>query len=163
VPHTHYTHTQPFNGRWSGTTRVGRYQENHSPTHTHPGYQTSFINFLHPLCSVYMLDNTLVQPLSRSSLVLDPLLHTPCISSPSHHLLFAAHAHTNATPCTHYLTINQTSYRTVRRHAPRRLVAVDLRQCADGSAVCTALVAWPRHCTPGQVGQTDGRTDRCIT
>ena len=29
-------------------------------------------------------------------LVLDPLLHTPCISSPSHHLLFAAHAHTNA-------------------------------------------------------------------
>ena len=40
--HTH-THTQPFNG----TTRVGRYQKNHSPTHTHPDHWTSFINFLH--------------------------------------------------------------------------------------------------------------------
>ena len=49
----------------------------------------------HPLCSVYVLDNPLGQPLSRSSLVfllvLDPQLHTPCISSPSRHLLFAAH------------------------------------------------------------------------
>ena len=47
-----------------------------------------------------MLDSPLWQPLSRSSLVfllvLHPLLHTPCISSPSHHHLFAAHAHTNA-------------------------------------------------------------------
>ena len=47
-----------------------------------------------------MLDSPLGQPLSRSSLVfllvLDPLLHTPCISSSNHHLLFAAHAHTNA-------------------------------------------------------------------
>ena len=43
VPHTH---TQPFNGRWSGTTRVGRYQMKHSPTHTHPDHRTSFINFL---------------------------------------------------------------------------------------------------------------------
>jgi len=37
---------------------------------------------------------------NRSSLVfllvLDPLLHTPCISSPSYHHLFAARAHTNA-------------------------------------------------------------------
>ena len=53
----------------------------------------------HPLCSVYELDSPLGQPLSRSSLVfllaLDPPLHTPCISSPNHHL-FAAHAHTNA-------------------------------------------------------------------
>jgi len=47
-----YTHTQPFNGRWSGTTRVGRYQEKHSPTHTHPGHQTSFISFLHLLRSM---------------------------------------------------------------------------------------------------------------
>ena len=30
-----YTHTQPFNGPLSGTTRVGRYQKNHSPIHTH--------------------------------------------------------------------------------------------------------------------------------
>jgi len=29
-------------------------------------------------------------------LALDPQLHTPCISSPNHHHLFAAHAHTNA-------------------------------------------------------------------
>ena len=47
-----------------------------------------------------MLDRPLWQPLSRSSLlfllVVCPLLHTPCISSPSHHLLYAAHAHTNA-------------------------------------------------------------------
>ena len=59
----------------------------------------------HPLCSVtwmfgYKLDSPLGQPLSRSSLVfllaLDPQLHTPCISSPSHLHLFAAHAHTNA-------------------------------------------------------------------
>ena len=28
---------QPFNGRLSGTTRVGRYQKKHSPAHTHPG------------------------------------------------------------------------------------------------------------------------------
>ena len=38
-----------------------------------------------------MLESPLWQPLSRSSLVfllvLDHLLHTPCISSPSHHLL----------------------------------------------------------------------------
>ena len=47
-----------------------------------------------------MLDSPLPQPLSRSSLVFllvwGPLLHTPCISSPSHHFLFATHAHTIA-------------------------------------------------------------------
>ena len=37
---------QPFNDRLSGTTRVGRYQKKHSPTHTHPGQCTSFITFL---------------------------------------------------------------------------------------------------------------------
>ena len=41
---TTHTHTQ---GLWSGTTRVGRYQKKNSPTHTHPDYWTSFINFLH--------------------------------------------------------------------------------------------------------------------
>ena len=49
-----------------------------------------------PPCSIYMLDNPFPQPLSRSSfvffLVWGPLLHTPCISSPSRHL-FATHAH----------------------------------------------------------------------
>ena len=44
--HTH-THTQPFNGLLSGTTRVGRYQKKQSPTHTHPDHRTSFIIFLH--------------------------------------------------------------------------------------------------------------------
>ena len=43
--HTH-THTQPFNGLWSGTTQVGWYQKKHSPTHTHPDQWTSFINYL---------------------------------------------------------------------------------------------------------------------
>ena len=38
---------QPFNGRLSGTTRVGRYQKKHSPAHTHPGQRTSFITFLY--------------------------------------------------------------------------------------------------------------------
>ena len=47
-----HTHTQPFNGRWSGTTRVGRYKKKYSPTHTHPDQQTSYINFLHLLRSI---------------------------------------------------------------------------------------------------------------
>jgi len=42
-----HTHTQPFHGRLSGSTQVGRYQKKHSPTHTHPDHRTSFINFLH--------------------------------------------------------------------------------------------------------------------
>jgi len=36
--------TQPFNGPFSGTTRVGWYRRN---IHTHPDRQTSFINSLH--------------------------------------------------------------------------------------------------------------------
>ena len=38
---------QPFNGRLSGTTRVGWYQKKHSPAHTHPDHRASFIIFLH--------------------------------------------------------------------------------------------------------------------
>jgi len=38
---------RPFDGLWSGTTRVGRYQKKHSPTHTHPDHRASFIIFLH--------------------------------------------------------------------------------------------------------------------
>ena len=103
-----HTHTQSFNGHSSGTTRVGRYQKKHSPTHTHPDHwhplssSSIYNDQWHPLCSCfYVLDSPLVQPLSRSSfvflLVLDPQLHTPYISSPNHHLLFTAHAHTKAT------------------------------------------------------------------
>jgi len=33
---------RPFNGLWSGTTRVGRYQKKHSPTHTHLDHRASF-------------------------------------------------------------------------------------------------------------------------
>ena len=40
-------YTQPFNGFWFGTTRVGLYQKKHSPTHTHSDHWTSFIIFLH--------------------------------------------------------------------------------------------------------------------
>jgi len=52
VPAHFYPCTQPFNGLWSGTTGVGRYQKKHSPTHTHPDRRTSFINFLHLLRSI---------------------------------------------------------------------------------------------------------------
>jgi len=41
------------------------------------------------------------------------------------------------------------------------MIMADLNPCADGSAVHTALVAWPRHCAHsflGQVGPTDGQT-----
>ena len=84
-----HTHTQPFNSRCSGTTRVGRYQKKRSPTHTHPGHWTSFINFLHLLRSiassvlVYVLDSALWQPLSRSSLVF-LLVLAPCTSFSMH-------------------------------------------------------------------------------
>jgi len=64
------THTQPFN----------------RTTH-----QTSFINFLHLLqstaSSLFNLRawQTFSTTSFQVSLVLDPLLHTPCISSPNHH------------------------------------------------------------------------------
>ena len=71
---------QPFNGRLSGTTRVGWYQKKHSPAHTRPLSPFSICNGpWHPLYSAYVLDSPLEQPLSRSSLVfplvLNPQLH----------------------------------------------------------------------------------------
>ena len=45
-------HTQPFNSLSFGTAGVGRYQKEHSPTHTHPDHWTSFINFFHLLQSI---------------------------------------------------------------------------------------------------------------
>ena len=97
---------QPFNGRLSGTTRVGRYQKKHSPAHTHPGQRTSFITFLHlqrsTSSSLFSLRawqssrTTCFQVLFGLPLGLEPSTYTPCISSPNHHHLFAAHAHTNA-------------------------------------------------------------------
>ena len=92
--------THPYNGHLSGTAWVGRYQNKHSPTHTHPVHQTSFINFLHLLRSIasslliYVLDglfSTIFFPqhiqvlfgLPLCLLVWNPLLHTPYISSRS--------------------------------------------------------------------------------
>ena len=63
------SNTQSFNSASSGTTLVGQYPKKHSPTHTHPVHQTSFINFLHLLrsvahpCSIYVLDSPFPQPL----------------------------------------------------------------------------------------------------
>ena len=103
-----HAHTQPFNCLWSGTTWVGRYQKKHPPTHTHPDHRTSFIVFLHlqrsMASTLFILRawqssrTTSLQSLLVFLLVLNPQLHTPCISSPNHHLLFAAHAH-NITAC----------------------------------------------------------------
>ena len=70
-------------------------------THSHPSWSSDILYQLPPFttiqCSVYVLDCPLWQPLFRSSLVfllvLDPLLHTPCIYWPSR-LLFAVHART---------------------------------------------------------------------
>ena len=96
--HCHYnTHTQPFNGLLSGTTRVGRYQKKHSPTHTHPDDRTSFIIFLHlqrsTASSLFSLRacqssrTTSLQVLSGSTL--DLTLHAslhPIIVIPSQHM-----------------------------------------------------------------------------
>ena len=63
----------------------------------HPLSSSSIYNDpWHPLCSVYEFDSPLGQPLFGLPLGLGPQLHSPCISSPNHHHLFAAHAHTNA-------------------------------------------------------------------
>ena len=55
----------------------------------------------HPLCSIYVLDSLFARSLSKFSLVCllawYPPLHTPCISSPNHCLLFATCA--TATAC----------------------------------------------------------------
>ena len=42
----------PFYGPSSGTTRMSCYQKKHSPTHTYPDHQSSFICFLHLLRSM---------------------------------------------------------------------------------------------------------------
>ena len=47
-----YAHTQPFNGFWSGTTRVGRYQKKHSPTHTHPDRHRHTLYQLPPFTTI---------------------------------------------------------------------------------------------------------------
>jgi len=88
----------------SRTTQVSRYQKKHSPTRTYCDHQSSIFCFLHPWhppCSIYVPGSLFPQSLSKFSLVYllawHPQLHIPYTSSPSHCLLFAAHAHTIAT------------------------------------------------------------------
>jgi len=91
----------------SGTTRVSRYQKEHSPTHTHRGHQISlsassiYYDPWHSLYSVHELYSLFPQSLSKFSLAYllawHPPLHTLYISSPNYYLLFAAHTHTIST------------------------------------------------------------------
>ena len=106
VPEQQQQQQRPFNGLWSGTTRVGRYQKALSPLtpiriNVLPLSSFSICNDpWHPLYSAYVLYSPHVQPLSRSSLVfplvLNPQLHAPYISSPSPRHLFATHYRTSA-------------------------------------------------------------------
>ena len=72
-----YRHTQPFCGPLSGTTHVGWYQKKYLPTYTRPNRQTSFINVLHPPCSIYMHDSPFPQYLSPGPLCLALALTEP--------------------------------------------------------------------------------------
>ena len=117
-----HNHTHPHNRLMALCPVLPGYAGTRRNIHplTHPDHRISFItSFIYcdpqnPACSIYVLDSPFPQPLSRSPLVFllvwDPLLHTPYISSPNHHL-FATHAHTNAVcsaviPMPHiYLTI----------------------------------------------------------
>jgi len=73
---------QPFNGLCSGTTRVGRYQKKHSPTHTHPDHRPAFNTFLHlqrslasslfSLCALQSSQTTSLQVLFGLPLGLGP-------------------------------------------------------------------------------------------
>ena len=97
---------RPFNGLWSGTTRVGRHQKQHSPTHTHPDHRASFITFLHLQRSMASsLFNLRAWQSSRTSsfqvffglpLGLEPSTSCSIISSPSHRHLFTTHDRTSA-------------------------------------------------------------------
>ena len=109
-----HTHTQLFNGLWSRTTQVGQYQKKHSPTHTHPYHQTSFINFLHLLRSIassglslrawtFLWDNLSPGTLWSSSwswtlyFILHAFVH-PIIIFFSQHMLLQTHTHTHTHP-----------------------------------------------------------------
>ena len=100
-----HTHTQPFYGSldfvWDN---LGEPVPEETFTHipivvtNHPLSASSiYYDPWHPLCSIYVPDSLFPQSLSKFSLVYFlawyPPLHTPCISSPNHCLLFAAHAH----------------------------------------------------------------------
>jgi len=100
--HTHTTVQRPLVRDYPGRP----VPEENSPTYTHPDHRTSFINFLHWLpsiaSSVFNLRawqysrTTSLQVLFGLPLGLGPSTSYSYISSASHYLLFAAHAHTNA-------------------------------------------------------------------
>ena len=97
------THTQPFNSPLSWTTRVGRYQKKHSPTHTHPDHQTSFINFLHRLRSIAssLFDLRAWQAFSTTSLQVLfglPLGQEPCTSYSIHFFIQSLSSFHNTCP-----------------------------------------------------------------
>ena len=56
---------RPFNGLWSGTTRVGRYQKELSPTHTHPDHRVPIRIIVHPSGWYYIITNWLCEKLWR--------------------------------------------------------------------------------------------------
>jgi len=98
-----HTHTQPFNSPLSWTTRVGRYQKKHSPTHTHPDHQTSFINFLHRLRSIAssLFDLRAWQSFSTTSLQVLfglPLGQEPCTSYSIHFFIQSLSSFHNTCP-----------------------------------------------------------------
>ena len=106
-----YRHTQTQTHTHTHTTvwwplvwdYLGRPLPEETFTHSQPSWSS---DILHQLPASTMIRSilfvqftclTVLFPnLSKSSLVLDRLLHTQCISSPNHHLLFTAHAHTIA-------------------------------------------------------------------
>ena len=95
---------QSFYGPLSGTTRVSRYQKKHSLTHP-PFWSSSSLYQLLPFTTIHppklrawqFFCTTSVHVLFGLPLGLESSTSYSYISSPSHCLLFAAHAHTIAT------------------------------------------------------------------
>jgi len=78
-----HTHTHTHNCLTAGTTRVGRYQKKHSPTHTHRDHWTSFISFLHLLRSIASSLFSLRDRLSSLTTSLQVLFGLPLGLGPS--------------------------------------------------------------------------------
>jgi len=83
------THTQPFNGLLSGTTRVGRYQKKHSPTHTNAHTKAACFTAIPMLCHLYLV--SLSAPYWPFSSLLTEV--------PPHFLSLQARSHFHATCC----------------------------------------------------------------
>ena len=104
------THTQPFYGPLDFVRdNLGELVPEEIFTHSTPivvinrplSASSIYCNPCHPPCSIHAPDNLFPQSVSKFSLVYllawHPPLHTSCISSSNHCLLFATHAHTIAT------------------------------------------------------------------